>query len=100
MRLPTPSAASVNTKAGSPKFSERSTLTADRRSVMSTARTMLVPGVGLGVLKTAEKIADTDCIEVTDSTQFPVPLQPPPTHPLNDAEDPALAAKVTLVPLV
>ena len=66
---------------------------------MSAARITLTAGVGLGVVKTAEKVAVTDCIAFIVTTQLPVPLQAP-DHVLNDAPAAGLAVSVTMVPLV
>ena len=54
--------------------------------------TVTVNGGGAGRLKVAVTVA------VVDTTQAPVPLQPPPLHPVNT--DPALgvAVKVTVLP--
>jgi len=60
---------------------------------------MLVLAVGSGLVKTLEKIATTDRIAVIETVQAPVPLQPPPTHPLKEAPSPACAVSVTGVPL-
>ncbi len=54
--------------------------------------TVTVKGAGAGRLKVAVTVA------VVDTAQLPVPLQPPPLHPVNT--DPALgvAVKITVVP--
>ena len=64
--------------------------------MMSAAR--MTP-VAVGLVKTAEKIADTDSIAIIATVQGVVPAQPPPTQPLKNAPGPALAVSVTFVPL-
>jgi len=81
--LPTLIVESVNGKLASPPFCARSVFTAARSSVRSTARMMLVAAVGSGGVKTAEKMATTDCIAVIATVQPPIPpsrrLRPPQT---------------------
>ena len=67
---------------------------------MSAARIALTPGVGLGLVNAVEKMALTDRIAVMVTTQRPLPLQPPPLHPLKTAPAPAFAVRVTIAPLV
>jgi hypothetical protein len=51
-----------------------------------------VKGTGAGRLKVAVTVA------VVDTTQLPIPLHPPPLHPVNTDPAPAVAVKVTVVP--
>src|SRR5439155_21151216 len=95
---PTEIVGSENANGASPKFCVRIVLMADRSSVMSAAPMRLVPAVGVGFVKVAEKFAFTDCTPVMTIVHGPEPLQLP-FHQLNDAPEPALAASVTVVPV-